>query len=55
MMDGSYWRKRAAEARIMADTFTDATVKRAMLSIAERYEFLAHSAERLLSERAEAH
>jgi hypothetical protein len=42
--DGSYWRKRAAEARVMADTFTNAIVKRSMLGIAERYDFLAQSA-----------
>jgi hypothetical protein len=41
--NGPYWRQRAAEVRNMADTFTDATVKRTMLGIAERYDLLAHS------------
>jgi hypothetical protein len=52
--NGPYWRKRAEEARTLADTFTDATVKRTMLGIAERYDFLAHSGGAELSKAAEA-
>jgi hypothetical protein len=49
MMDGWYWHKCAEEARIMAETFTSAEAKQAMLGIAERYDFLAESAERQLA------
>ena len=44
--DVVYWRQRAEEARVMADTFSDGDAKKAMLGIAQTYDFLADNAER---------
>jgi hypothetical protein len=44
--DPQHWRKRAAEARAMADQIVDPVAKRAMLEIAKGYERIAERAER---------
>jgi hypothetical protein len=46
--DPQHWRRRAAEARTLADELTDPEAKRKMLKIAEDYEALATSAEQRL-------
>ena len=46
--DPQHWRRRAEEARTLADELTDAEAKRKMLKIAEDYEMLATSAEQRL-------
>jgi hypothetical protein len=43
-----HWRRRAEEARTLADELTDAEAKRKMLKIAEDYETLAIRAEQRL-------
>jgi hypothetical protein len=43
-----HWRRRAEEARTLADELTDAEAKRKMLKIAEDYEALAIRAEQRL-------
>jgi hypothetical protein len=40
-----YWRKRAEEARALAEDMNDAGAKRAMLIVAENYEKIARQAE----------
>jgi hypothetical protein len=42
--DPQHWRKRAAEARAMADQIADPVAKRAMLETAKGYERLAERA-----------
>jgi hypothetical protein len=39
--DADYWRKRAEEARTIAERMTDAHTKSLMLSVAESYEKIA--------------
>jgi hypothetical protein len=39
--DPEYWRRRAEEARTLADELTDPETKRKMIKIAEDYETLA--------------
>jgi hypothetical protein len=46
--DPQHWRRRAEEARTLADDLTDAEAKRKMLKIAEDYEKLAIRAEQRL-------
>jgi hypothetical protein len=46
--DPQHWRRRAEEARTLADELTDAELKRKMLKIAEGYETLAIRAEQRL-------
>jgi hypothetical protein len=46
--DPQHWRRRAEEARTLADELTDAEAKRKMLKIAEDYEALAMRAEQRL-------
>jgi hypothetical protein len=41
-IDPERWRKRAEEARALADISTDATAKRSLLDIAAAYETLAN-------------
>jgi hypothetical protein len=48
--DPEHWRKRAAEARALAETFTDKQARERMLEVAAGYERLA----RLAEERARA-
>ena len=43
--DPAHWRKRADEARAMAEQMTDRDAKQMMLGIAEDYEKLAKRAE----------
>jgi hypothetical protein len=43
--DPAYWRRRAIEARRVADQLDEATAKQTMLSIAQSYERLAILAE----------
>jgi hypothetical protein len=43
--DPQHWRRRAAEARAMADHIVDPEAKRAMLDIATSYERIAARAE----------
>jgi hypothetical protein len=43
--DPVYWRRRATEARRVADQLDDANAKQTMLSIAESYDRLAILAE----------
>ena len=46
--DPQYWRRRAEEARTLADELTDPDAKRKMLNIAKDYETLAiRAAQRL--------
>src|SRR5262245_2270365 len=49
--DPKHWRKRAEEARTIADSTTDEQSKKAMLRIAEDYEELAKRAERRLKQQ----
>ena len=46
--DPAHWRKRADEARAMAEQMTDRDAKQMMLGIAEDYEKLAKRAEERL-------
>jgi hypothetical protein len=39
--DPEYWRKRAEEARTIAERMTNAHTKSLMLSVAESYEMIA--------------
>ena len=39
--DPAHWRRRAAEARSMADQLDDPAAKKAMLEIADQYERIA--------------
>jgi hypothetical protein len=39
--DPGHWRKRATEARALAEQMTDAVGKKAMIEIAEKYDRLA--------------
>jgi hypothetical protein len=41
-----YWRARAADVRLRAESFRDLDAKRSMRSTAESYDLLAESAER---------
>jgi len=41
------WRKRAEEARALADITADATAKRSLLDIADAYETLAKPTKRI--------
>jgi hypothetical protein len=43
--DPAHWRKRAKEARTLADQMNDAQSKQTMMRIAEDYERLARRAE----------
>jgi len=43
--DPVHWRRRAAEARSMADQLDDPAAKKAMLEIAEQYEQIAAMAQ----------
>jgi hypothetical protein len=40
-----YWRERAAEARTMAENFTDEKARKQIIEVAERYDRLAKMAE----------
>jgi hypothetical protein len=46
--DPEHWRKRAEEARAVADDITDPDSRRMMLGIADDYEKLAKRAEQRL-------
>jgi hypothetical protein len=46
--DPAHWRKRADEARAMAEQMTDRDARQMMLGIAEDYEKLAKRAEERL-------
>ena len=46
--DPQHWRRRAEEARTLADELTDAEAKRKMLKIVEDYERLAIRPERTI-------
>jgi hypothetical protein len=50
--DPQYWRRRAEEARTLADELTDPEAKRKMLKIAEDYETLARRPERRLRQHS---
>ena len=50
--DPQHWRRRAEEARTLADELTVADAKRKMLKIAEDYETLARRPERRLREHS---
>jgi len=52
--DPGYWRRRAEEARTLADKLTDAQAKRKMLTIAEDYETLAIRTEHRLRHHSSA-
>jgi hypothetical protein len=45
--DTTYWRKRAEEARSLAEGMRDAHIRVLMLGIAESYEQIAKSYEKL--------
>jgi molecular chaperone GrpE (heat shock protein) len=45
--EAAYFRERAAEERAMAEKFRDPGAKKTMLDVADMYERLAESAERL--------
>jgi hypothetical protein len=45
--DPAHWRKRAEEARRIADELEDSLAKRTMLEIAQSYEKLAARAQQL--------
>jgi len=47
--DPEHWRRRAEEARIIAERMTDATSRQMMLRNAEDYEQLARRAEERLA------
>jgi hypothetical protein len=49
--DPKHWRKRAEDARTIADSTTDDQSKKTMLRIAEDYEQLARRAERRLKQQ----
>jgi hypothetical protein len=49
--DPKHWRKRAGEARLVADELTDPDAKRRMLRMADDYEKLARRAERRLKQQ----
>ena len=46
--DPQYWRRRAEEARTLAEELTDPDAKRKMLKIAKDYETLARRPEQRL-------
>jgi predicted Rossmann-fold nucleotide-binding protein len=48
--DPKHWRKRAEQARALADELTDAEAKRRMLKLVGDYEELAKRAEKRLRE-----
>jgi hypothetical protein len=52
--DPQHWRRRAEEARTLADELTDAEAKRKMLKIAEDYQALAIRAEQRLRHHSSA-
>jgi hypothetical protein len=52
--DPQHWRRRAEEARILADELTDADAKCKMLKIAEDYETLAIQAVQRLRHHSSA-
>jgi len=43
--DAEYWRKRAEEARTVAERMTSAEIKAAMLDVAESYDRVARVTE----------
>ena len=43
--DAEYWRKRAEEARTLAERMTSAEIKAAMLDVAESYDRVARLTE----------
>jgi hypothetical protein len=45
MADPPYWRDRAEEARLMAETLTDPASRQILREIAKKYDDLADSAE----------
>jgi hypothetical protein len=52
--DPQHWRRRAEEARTLADELTDAEAKHKMLKIAEDYEALLIRAEQRLRHHSSA-
>jgi hypothetical protein len=52
--DPEYWRRRAEEARTLADELTDPETKRKMIKIAEDYETLAIRGEQRLRRHSSA-
>jgi hypothetical protein len=52
--DPEYWRRRAQEARTLADELTDPETKRKMIKIAEDYETLAIRGEQRLRRHSSA-
>jgi hypothetical protein len=50
MKDGTHWRERAKEARMMADACDNPDEKQMMLTIARSYDTLAESAEKRFAE-----
>lgn len=46
LYDAQYWRDRADEARVIADTMTSVEARGAMLEVADSYDRLVEMAER---------
>jgi predicted Rossmann-fold nucleotide-binding protein len=49
--DPEHWRKRAKEARALAEKMTDAVSKKAMMEVAEKYDEVAARAVERLAKR----
>ena len=53
--DPEHWRKRAKEARALAEKMTDAVSKKAMMEVAEKYdEVAARATERVAKRTAQS-
>jgi predicted Rossmann-fold nucleotide-binding protein len=49
--DTEHWRKRAKEARALAEKMTDAVSKKAMMNVADKYDEVAARAVERLAKR----